>query len=877
MTKPSRSPLSVRLVDFFLAVALFGIPVLLGGRTGWGQLALVVTAAGAAISWSLGRVRGSLPGYRWNRTEPILIAGVGLLVLQVISLPPKLVQSLSPQIAEWLPLWTETELGQWTTLTLAPGATISAAISLGAMAVLFTVACQRIRTVDDVERTLKAVAIAAGLMAVFGLVQYIIGNGKFFWFYDHPFTTTAHRVKGTFTNKNHFVQFLALGTAPMAWWLLKIVGTRSGSADGPDRSRRFVSMMQRVGAGDLKPGLLMVGLGLVIFAGLLSLSRGGALALGTASLVCLVLFCRHRQVSGRPLTGLAAAGIVVGGGLSIYGFQNVSERLEDWNPGARLMIWDANLKIVEDFTWTGTGLGTHAEAYRHYLSEPFQLREFTHAENSPLQVASEAGLIGLLLCVAIVTFCLAGCRTSLRRGVDTRVAVASAAVTASLLAHLVHCFFDFIWYVPGCMIVVVMLAACARSLAANASANGDSIPQSPSPVGWAGRLGWVMVTASVVLASGFGLQRTQQRIAGEEHWNEYLRLRFPKQESPLEGDSLTAAGQKAKQRQVHRQRMLALGRTITADPNHARAHLRLAAHYITRVEDQRLSGRNPHMPLAQIRQAAVTSSFESAAERDEWLSRPGVLGHNRRLLDKALAHARHALSLCPLQGMGYVYLAQLGYLDGDDSTASGHLLDQALTVRPFEARIHEAVGIEAWLAGNLEMGLDHWKQAFGLDRSVQRRILKRLAASGLPAKVIIDEFQPDWESLVFMKDLYQQAVPENEYKVVLAGYAAAARGRADNQNGTDAVTSWLQAAKAYRNLDQSNQAQACYENALEENPASLAARLAFGHWLHSQNRFTEALEHLVWAARQQPDDEKLQRLVKQCRRSAASDGTTRTR
>ena len=139
--------------------------------------------------------------------------------------------------------------------------------------------------------------------------------------------------------------------------------------------------------------------------------------------------------------------------------------------------------------------------------------------------------------------------------------------------------------------------------------------------------------------------------------------------------------------------------------------------------------------------------------------------------------------------MGYVYLAQLGYLDGDDSTASGHLLDQALKVRPFEARIHEAVGIEAWLAGNLEMGLDHWKQAFGLDRSVQRRILKRLAASGLPAKVIIDEFQPDWESLVFMKDLFQQAVPENEYKVVLAGYAAAAQGRADKQNGTEAVTS----------------------------------------------------------------------------------------
>ena len=112
---------------------------------------------------------------------------------------------------------------------------------------------------------------------------------------------------------------------------------------------------------------------------------------------------------------------------------------------------------------------------------------------------------------------------------------------------------------------------------------------------------------------------------------------------------------------------------------------------------------------------------------------------------------------------------------------------------------------------------------------------------------------------------------------MLAGYAAAAQGRADKQNGTEAVTSWLQAAKAYRNLDQASQARACYENALEENPASLTARLAFGRWLHSQDRFAEALVHLVWSARQQPDDEKLQRLVKQCRRSAAGSGTTRTR
>ncbi|GIT30775.1 MAG: hypothetical protein Ct9H300mP1_28210 [Planctomycetaceae bacterium] len=199
------------------------------------------------------------------------------------------------------------------------------------------------------------------------------------------------------------------------------------------------------------------------------------------------------------------------------------------------MIWDTNLKIVEDFTWTGTGLGTHAEAYRHYLSEPFQLREFTHAENSPLQVASEAGLIGLLLCVAIVTFCLTWCRTSLRRGVDTprrrRISgrhrfVVGAPGSLLLRFHLVR---SRMHDRRGHAGRLCQISGRQRSRQRRLD------PQSPSPVGWAGRLGWVMVTASVVLASGFGLQRTQQRIAGEEHWNEYLRLRFPKQESHLKG------------------------------------------------------------------------------------------------------------------------------------------------------------------------------------------------------------------------------------------------------------------------------------------------------------------------------------------------------
>ena len=857
----------LRAVDLFLYLAVLGVPICLGGRGGWGQLLLISCAAGASLAWIGGRVSLRISGYRWSRAEPLLLAGTFWLVLQLVPLPSTLLHSLSPTLADWLPSWTAESLGTWSTLSLYPAATTEALCSVIAVGLLFAVACQRLRTINDVETMLKVIGLATAAMAAFALIQFATSNGRFFWFYDHPFTSTLHRVKGTFTNKNHFAHFMALGLAPLAWWLVRRVGQKPGTG------RDFTTLAQKAGSGDLVPGVVMCGLGLVVFAGLLSLSRGGALALGVAASSCAAMMYRHQQVSGRLLAGLATSAVLVATCLGFYGFQDVSQRLEEWDPGVRLMVWDANLQVASKFPWTGTGLGTHVEAHPTFLSEPFRDREFTHAENSPVQVASETGLPGLLMCLTAIFGCLTWCQTGLKRGTDPRVATAAAAVTASLLAHLVHCLFDFLWYVPGCMVVVVLLVACARSLATMATADEmtDSFESIPETTGGFRRIGWMMAATVIVLATGFGIQQTGQRIAGDIHWDEYLRLRFPK-ETPADPDTVpTPAEYRTAARKKHQQRMIALGRTITANPNHARAHLRLAAHYVTMVEELRTGGANPHMPLGQIRQAALGAGFDSDAERSEWLSRPGVLGAHRRHLGKAFAHARQSLALCPLQGMGYVHLAQLGYLNGDTAAASNDLIAQALVIRPHQARVHEAAGSEAWLVGGQKTGLAHWKRAFHLDRVVQRRILKKLAAAGLPAQVIIREFQPDWESLVYMKELYKKALPADEYRIVLADYAVAAQGRATNQDGTDAVTSWLLAAGAYRQLDQSTQVQACYENALEENPASLTARLAFGRWLYSQDRFTEAVEHLEWASQQQPDNQKLQRLLSSCRNSASGD------
>ena len=93
----------------------------------------------------------------------------------------------------------------------------------------------------------------------------------------------------------------------------------------------------------------------------------------------------------------------------------------------------------------------------------------------------------------------------------------------------------------------------------------------------------------------------------------------------------------------------------------------LAAGYLRRFQRQQRGSQNP-MDLSQIRDAAVASEFPSRAALDQWLAR--AVGPHRALLDKALYHTGRALQLCPLQGQGYLYLADLCFLQGSPAAAS---------------------------------------------------------------------------------------------------------------------------------------------------------------------------------------------------------------
>ena len=235
-----------RAVDTILAAIVGIVPLLMGGRHPLGKLVYVALVAALSVVWAGGQCLSRRAYWRRSGAEFLLVAAVLLVVLQLAYLPQSWVDRLSPQIGKTLVLWSSpagdaVSFGPWTCLSLTPVATRQALALLLAHGLLLVVVLQRLNKLEDVERLLRWIALAVVGMAVLGLAQYLFGNGKFLWIYQHPSRTTFAAVKGMFANENHFAHYLVLGLGPLVWWLVRALDSdrwarRSANAASPTQA-----------------------------------------------------------------------------------------------------------------------------------------------------------------------------------------------------------------------------------------------------------------------------------------------------------------------------------------------------------------------------------------------------------------------------------------------------------------------------------------------------------------------------------------------------------------------------------------------------------------------------------------------------------------
>ena len=846
------------IVDLCLIVALFVVPFLMGGRLALGQMVLTVLACASAVAWSLYQTLQPESTRVSTRIEFLVLAVVGLVGLQIVELPSSLVATLSPPSAAVLPAWnadpeTGLGLGSWQRLSFTPAASQLGLVSFLSYALLFVVTAQRVRRVEDVENLLRKICIVASGMAVFGLLQFATSNGRFYWFYEHPFTSTDDFVKGSFTNRNHFAQFLAVGIGPLIWWVWRLTDSKAE----PNQSG-FSDRNQGAGRREILIGLVFVGLSIVVFAGFRSLSRGGMIAMVAAEMVALAILLRNNLVSGRLFTGLSVIGLLVVALLAIFGYKALADRLDDWESSGRWLIWEANFAAVSDYPILGTGIGSHREVYPMYLDRPFDEKEFTHAESSYLQVASETGLVGLSLALVAIALFVYWCIRGIRCSQSKRTTVALAAIAGSLAANLVHALFDFIWYVPGCMVVICVLAACACRLYQMSRDNrattspGQSLfvkPFSKSACGAS--------FCGLLVLSAWMIQTRIPALLAEPHWHEYLKLTL------LEGNQFDPAtqeknGESAESHRLRR-KLMALSRAAKADPHDARIQLRMAMGYHSLFHIKQKHGQNP-MTLAQIRDAVIASEFESKDALNEWLQR--AFPSNHKYLNAALRHTRRALLLCPLQGHGYLYLAELAFLDGGNQHIQEVCLQQALTVRPYEPQVLFVAGRDAWMSGEIEQSVAFWRDAFHRDEVYQQRIID-LVIDSVPASFLVENFQPDFAALQRLKDQFNErkSTRPDDYDVILRSYAQAAIDQSKQLKGKKAIYHCLYARGAYDELHDPESAYKCLQAALKVDPNSYRARYGMAVWLFKQERFSEAAPYLTWCHNRKPRDETLKQMV----------------
>jgi len=909
----------LRVVDGCLAGCIFLVPFLMGGRQALGQFALVTLSVVAAMAWLAREGLRRHLTWRYSAAELLLLAGVVLVVVQLVPLPASVVARASPNTASLLPLWNAeadapVSLGPWCTISLAPGATRAGLAVLLAYALLFLVTVQRVGALEDIERLLRWIALAAVAMAAFGLVQLLTSNGKFFWFYEHPYSRTSDVAKGAFTNRNHFAHFLALGLGPLLWWLRTDRRTayrsRHAPRDGFPRAEREVyakgarprrrSFGSRTAAPerDGTAGLKGVALGVVLFAALLSLSRGGMLVMLLAAAISVAVGWRARSLSPRFALSLGAVGLLCAVLLSIYGYDRLSARLDTLGDGsleavdraaARRTIWATVARAAGDYALLGSGVGSHREVYPLYLENPPDT-EYTHAENGPLQVLLETGAVGLTLVVAGIGLCAFWCVLALRRAPSAHMLVVAGAIAAGLAANVVHSLADFVWYVPGCMAVVAVLCACAcraSQLAAEAAGTPRRPIALPRACAW-GAVGLLLVVGAWMVQNRFG------PTLAERHWDRYRILAMAAGHVNPLGEPQQAADERltppidefseniegASHRAVTTI-IAELEEVVRHDPDHARAHLRLAAAYLRQFDLEQQETENA-MPLSQIRDAALSARRSSSPEVvAAWLDR--VLAERRQYLDLAEAHARAGLALCPFQGEGYLFLAELCFLEpirkgvrplkskGSDPFSDRHLgalggaaakpayLNQALLVRPYDGAVLFEAGREAWLAGDFRRGLDFWQRSFRAGRRYQKQLI-HLLCGRVPLEFLVEAFQPD---LAAMR-LVHARCRELGDPVLLAEarrhHARAAVAAAEKSQGAEGADAYLEAYWLYGLLHERRRALESARAAFERNPNSYPVREALAKSLVALDRAAEAEEHVRWCLARRPNSKELERL-----------------
>lgn len=455
-------------VVFALTLALvFWLPLPWGSHRTWSSDLLVVLASTLLALQLLLVATGTArlgPQLRRLLPAPLLWWFVWLLLIGATLLPLDFEQlrSWSPHAAV-IHEQAASILDAPVTprISVSPSATGDALLLSGGYACLYLLVM--LCCTGDAARQRKVL----GVLAISGVVQatyagLMLLSGLEWGFFAEK---TAYRgvATGTFVNRNHLANYLAItGGATLALILADL-----GPASGVRGLRgHLLNLVDMLFSAKMRARLSLV---ILVIALILTRSRMGNTAffasLGVAGLAFVLL--RHRRYALRAL--LLFASIVLIDVLIVsnwYGLERVVDRIEqtDLQTENRSGLLRDAMGTLDAYAITGSGLGTFSQAHAPFRSAASPTF-FDHAHNDYVQFLIETGVAGLfLLALFVGGHALHAVRVMVQRKSALPAAIGVGALMA-MSAEALHATTDFNLQIPANVASLLVLMALSASCA----------------------------------------------------------------------------------------------------------------------------------------------------------------------------------------------------------------------------------------------------------------------------------------------------------------------------------------------------------------------------------------------------------------------------
>jgi O-antigen ligase len=415
-------------------------------------------AAAALLVWIIGLTASRTVSTGMNAIAVASGAFAAAAIVQIVPIPLAIVRALSPE--------TIRLLGR-TDLLVAGGMASTHAISIDwmltatALALFicfaaFMFGAWRLFSAVGVERFAEALACIGVALALTGLAQKALDNGKIYGFWT-PYGEGSPF--GPFINRNHFA----------GWMLMGIPVTLGATCGHIARAMHRVKPHWRdrilwFASADASRMILLGGAAVVMALSLaLTMSRGGMSALAVAIAVTTAVVFRSRQRRGRKAAAIAFVAVLAVTVVGWVGVDVIAARFSeaDWQElNSRRGAWLDALSVARRFPVTGTGLNTYGSASDFYQQHDLEFH-YAQAHNDYLQLAAEGG--ALLIVPAVVLVCAFVVAVRRRFADETRVMtywIRVGAVTG-LVSIALQETVDFSLQMPGNALLFAALCAIA--------------------------------------------------------------------------------------------------------------------------------------------------------------------------------------------------------------------------------------------------------------------------------------------------------------------------------------------------------------------------------------------------------------------------------